>query len=188
MSLNQKNRLIEAFAVLLKSEIKGTVRKEKGEYYSFFNKLDINETLSYISSLIPLFCSNFFTGKEVNNKVASIGHSTIHAIRIRVVISLLQFALHCVKSVQIRNFFWPVFSRSRTEYGEIRSKWYWVFSPNAGKYEPEKTPYRIQSECGKIRSRKSSVSGHFSRSACSSNSWHFRSKYMTFMVSIKNHE
>ena len=28
---------------------------------------------------------------------------------------------HCVKSVQIRYFFWSVFSRTRTEYGEIRS-------------------------------------------------------------------
>ena len=47
---------------------------------------------------------------------------------------------HCIKSVQIRSFFWSVFSRIRTEYGEILyiSS---VFSPNAGKYEPEKTPY-----------------------------------------------
>ena len=28
---------------------------------------------------------------------------------------------HCVKSVQIRSFFWSVFSRIRTEYGEMRS-------------------------------------------------------------------
>ena len=28
---------------------------------------------------------------------------------------------HCVKSVQIRSFFWSVFSLIRTEYGEIRS-------------------------------------------------------------------
>ena len=50
---------------------------------------------------------------------------------------------HCVKSVQIRSFLWSVFSRIRTEYGEI---------------------LRIQSECGKIRTRKNSVFGHFSRS------------------------
>ena len=31
--------------------------------------------------------------------------------------------MHCVKSVQVRSFFWP------------------VFSPNAGKCGPEKTPY-----------------------------------------------
>ena len=28
---------------------------------------------------------------------------------------------HCVKSVQTQGFFWSVFSRIRTEYGEIRS-------------------------------------------------------------------
>ena len=45
---------------------------------------------------------------------------------------------HCVKGVQIRSYFWSVFSRIRTEYGEI---------------------------LGKIRSRNNSVFGHFSRSA-----------------------
>ena len=33
---------------------------------------------------------------------------------------------HCVKSVQIRSFFWYVFSRIRTEYGEI-----WSISPHS---------------------------------------------------------
>ena len=37
-------------------------------------------------------------------------------------------------------FFWPVFSRIWTEYGEIRS--ISVFSPNAGKYRPEKLQIR----------------------------------------------
>ena len=46
---------------------------------------------------------------------------------------------HCVKSVQIRSFFWFVFSRIRTEYGEIL--YLSVFSQNAGKYGPEKTLY-----------------------------------------------
>ena len=58
-----------------------------------------------------------------------------------------------VWSVQIRSYFWSVFSRIRTEYG------------------PEITPYlntihaslRIQSECGKIMTRNNSVFGHFSR-------------------------
>ena len=30
--------------------------------------------------------------------------------------------IHLVKSVQIRRFFWPVFSCIRTEYGDLRSK------------------------------------------------------------------
>ena len=46
--------------------------------------------------------------------------------------------LHSVKKVQIRSFFWSVFSRIRTEYGEILLS---VFSPNAGKYGPEKIWY-----------------------------------------------
>ena len=47
---------------------------------------------------------------------------------------------HCAKNVQIRSFFWSVFSRIWTEYGEI-----WSISPysspNAGKFGLEKTPY-----------------------------------------------
>ena len=50
---------------------------------------------------------------------------------------------HCVKSVQIRSFFWSIFSRIRTEYRKI---------------------LRIQSGCGKIPTRKNSVFGPFSRS------------------------
>ena len=44
--------------------------------------------------------------------------------------------MHCVKSVHFRNFSWFVFSRIRTEYGKI--EYLSVFSPNAGKYGPEK--------------------------------------------------
>ena len=47
---------------------------------------------------------------------------------------------HCVESVQILSFFWSLFSRIRTEY-EKCSVSLSVFSPNAGKYGPEKTPY-----------------------------------------------
>ena len=47
-------------------------------------------------------------------------------------------------SVQIRSYFWSVFPRIRTEYGEIYLS------------------LRIQSECGKMRTRNNSVFGHFS--------------------------
>ena len=40
---------------------------------------------------------------------------------------------HCVKSIEIRSFFWSAFSRS-TPYLS-------VFSSNAGKHGPDKTPY-----------------------------------------------
>ena len=51
-----------------------------------------------------------------------------------------------MKSVQIQSFFWSVFSRIRTEYGDLPVN------------------LRIQSVCGKIWIRKNSVFGHFSRS------------------------
>ena len=50
----------------------------------------------------------------------------------------------CAKSVQIRSIFWSVFSYIRTKYRLILR-----ISP-------------VQSECGKIRTRKYSVFGHFS--------------------------
>ena len=34
-------------------------------------------------------------------------------------LKILKKTIHCVKSVLIQSFFWPVFSRIRTEYGEI---------------------------------------------------------------------
>ena len=36
----------------------------------------------------------------------------------------MNIKFHCVKSVQIRNFFWSVFSRIRPEFGDLQSK-YW---------------------------------------------------------------
>ena len=48
-----------------------------------------------------------------------------------------------MKSFQIRGFSWSVFSRIRTQY---------------------LVSLRIQSTCGKIRTRKDSILGHFSRS------------------------
>ena len=52
---------------------------------------------------------------------------------------------HCVKSVQIRSYFWSVFSGIRIEYRDLVN-------------------LRIQSEYRKIRTRNNSVFGHFSRS------------------------
>ena len=49
---------------------------------------------------------------------------------------------HCVKSVQIRSYFWSVFSCIRTEYGDLLN-------------------LRIQSEYRKIRTRNNSVFGRF---------------------------
>ena len=51
-------------------------------------------------------------------------NSTKFHIRIKQImtnISLKMFYLHCVRSVQIRSFFWSVFSCIRTEYGDLCS-------------------------------------------------------------------
>ena len=60
-----------------------------------------------------------------------------------IIINLNDSESHCVKSIQIRSFFWSVFSRIRTEYREIRSIYEHlsVFSLNARKYGAEKTSY-----------------------------------------------
>ena len=54
---------------------------------------------------------------------------------------------HCVKSVQIRSYFWSVFSRIRTEYGEILRI----------------SPYSVRML--ENTDQKNSVFEHFSRSA-----------------------
>ena len=67
----------------------------------------------------------------------------------------LYVVAHCVKRIQIWSFFWSVFSRNRTEY--------FVYFVSL----------RIQSECGKIRARKNSVFGDFSRSGWYTYDVHF---------------
>ena len=56
---------------------------------------------------------------------------------------VLDTLLQCVKSVQIRSYFWPVFGRNTEIYSVI---------------------LRIQSDYWKIRTRSNSVFGHLSRS------------------------
>ena len=72
--------------------------------------------------------------------------------------------LHYVKSVQKRSFVWSVLP---------------AFGQNTDRYS---VSLRIQSKCGKIRTRKNSVFGHFSRNGNKS----FR-KDMTY-VEIKSQE
>ena len=52
---------------------------------------------------------------------------------------IANYNMHCVKSVQVRSFFWSVFSRIRTEYGAI--SYLSVFCPNTGKCRPERTTH-----------------------------------------------
>ena len=54
---------------------------------------------------------------------------------------------HCVKSAQVRNFFWSVFSCIRTEYRDLLCKY----------------PYSVRTQ--ENTEQKNSVFEHFSRSA-----------------------
>ena len=75
---------------------------------------------------------------------------------------------HYVKCMQIRSFFWSVFSRILTD---------------PKRYE---VSLRIQSECGKIRTRKNSVFGHFSRSvyfwSCLRAGWKWPLKFSNLLI------
>ena len=59
------------------------------------------------------------------------------------IMMMIMIVWHCVKSVQIRSFFWSVFL---------------TFGMNTERYF---VSLRIHSECGKIRTRKNSPFGHF---------------------------
>ena len=72
---------------------------------------------------------------------------------------------HCLKSVQIRSYFWSVFSHIRT-------------------MEIYEVSLRTQSKCGKIRTRNNSVFGHFTQ--CTNQSimieYHVHHRLYTIML------
>ena len=71
------------------------------------------------------------------------------------------FAAHCLKSVQIQSFFWSVFSCIRTEYSLYFP--YSEYSSYSLYSRSIQSISSIQSEYRKIRTRKNSIFGHFSR-------------------------
>ena len=102
-------------------------------FVAFIAKLQIDslKVLELKQFLISSFLSFFLRQKSVH--FCSIDYISLNVSLLKVSI------LNCVKIVQIQSFFWTVFSRIWTQYGEIR---------------------RIQSECGKIQTRKNSVFVH----------------------------
>ena len=92
---------------------------------------------------LPLLCSNWWPvlSGSLNGPGRLFGPAILQEIppKIRHLFGLT----HCVKRVQIRSFFWSVFSCIRTEYGDL---------------------LRNQCEYRKMRIRENSVFGLFSRS------------------------
>ena len=68
----------------------------------------------------------------------------VHLVALPLATSKFAFNIslyHCVKSVQIRGYFWPLFSCIRTECRDLFRKSPYVFSPNTGKYGPAISQY-----------------------------------------------
>ena len=76
----------------------------------------------------------------------------------------MQSDCECMKSVQIRNFFCSVFSRIRTEYGEIRSISPYSVQRQESTNQKNSVSLHIQYKGRKVRTRKNSVFRQFSRS------------------------
>ena len=98
--------------------------------------------------------------------IKSMAYNDVKSVQIR---SYFWSLFSCIRTeygdlrVQIRSYFWSVFSRIRNEYGEknvqIRSYFWSVFSLFRTEYGEI-----LRTEYGKIRTRKSSIFGHFLRS------------------------
>ena len=54
---------------------------------------------------------------------------------------------HCVKSVQIPSFFWSVFSRIRTEYGDLRCKSPYSVRIRANTYQKKLHIWTLFTQC-----------------------------------------
>ena len=94
----------------------------------------------------PLICStNQLIGFQYNKDIC---HEKVKCLRqievaknnIKDETLHVSIRTHCQKNVQIRSFFQSEFSRIRTRIRRD-TPYLTVFSPNAGKYGPEKTPY-----------------------------------------------
>ena len=100
----------------------------------FFSKCDqIRSFLQIWSHLLKKSLMENFIFCAETNLAPSLHLWRTFSLSLPGIQSISKKAENYVKSVQIRSFFWSVFSRIWTEFS--------VFSLGAGKYGPEKTPY-----------------------------------------------
>ena len=103
------------------------------------------EESCYYRNIQIFFLSSIYRYKKQKKNLLKTSIILIQALT-RLPKQLPLKASHCVKSVQIRRFFWSVSSRIRIEYGDLNTDIYEV-------------NLRIQSEYRKIQTRKNSVFG-----------------------------
>ena len=61
-----------------------------------------------------------------------------------------RYYFHCMKSVQIRSFFWSVFSSIRSEYGDLRSKSLHSVWIQENKVQKKLRIYKLSTQCFEI--------------------------------------
>ena len=103
-------------------------------------------SFTFDSILLRLLRILFFisSDKSLSNKVATIVFSVKNFpkwyLRQNLEYECTWYVVHCVKSVQIRSYFWSVFSCIYTEYRDLLRKSLYSLQ-NTGKYWPEITLY-----------------------------------------------
>ena len=89
---SQKKEILEAAARILKSDIKTSV-PPVGDFYATPDMMDVESATAYIPETLQTFLNSLFVGDSVHQKIASIGHAIIQAVRPRVVLAPLQLGL-----------------------------------------------------------------------------------------------
>ena len=84
--------IIKAPARLMNNDIKSHI-SSNSDVYPSTSDIDVEKSLLYLPDSVRLFCSKLFVGKDIRQKVASIGQNIVRAVRPRTVIVPLQLGL-----------------------------------------------------------------------------------------------
>lgn len=95
---NEKMRIIETAAKLIKSEVKSVVQLNKG-YPTFAEMSSTNSALSFVPESLKQLLTKHAVGKNVDTKIASLGKAIMQCTRPRALIAPLQIGLGDRKSV-----------------------------------------------------------------------------------------
>ena len=93
--------------------------------YGAFNFLQLSTFFNLTNQIHPCLRKTWdFSNKFYNKSNISLNlkYSFASTLSCTLYSWFLKRKIHCVKSVQIRSFFWSVFSCLRTEYRDLRSK------------------------------------------------------------------